>query len=104
MWLLSHNIQGLLGAVLLLSCVSVHAQVAPGDEDPRCLTDLNNAVPGAIILMDSRHYENLLEEYGAVWDQMDFDTNNPPGDVNPTYVSLTLQNFFLIYSIPFFNA
>ena len=88
-------IQCLLGAVLLLFSTSVCAQMrrmTPGDEDGFCLSRLGNAnkIPGVKVLLDSRHYEQLLGVGGAVWDQIDKDDNNPPGFINPTYVSHTV--------------
>ena len=66
--------------------------MTPGDEDGFCLSRLGNAnkIPGVKVLLDSRHYEQLLGVGGAVWDQIDKDDNNPPGFINPTYVSHTL--------------
>ena len=84
--------QCLLGAVLLLFSTSVCAQMTPGDEDGFCVSRLGgaNSIQGVKVLLDSRHYEQLLGVGGAVWDQIDFDDNNPEGFVNPTYVSYTL--------------
>ena len=88
-------LQCLLGAVLLLFLTSVCAQMTPGDEDGFCLSRLGGANDrqGVKVLLDSRHYEQLLGVGGAVWDQIDFDDNNPAGFINPTYVS----SYTLIY-------
>ena len=71
--------------LLLLFCTLSNAQmqVAPGDEDSSCVRQ-NPAEPDNVkMLMNSRNYEQLL----AVWDQRDFDDNNPPNPYNPTFVS-----------------
>ena len=89
--------QFLLAAVLLLYSTSVCAQVTPGDEDASCVASLqgSNDIPGVKMLLDSRHYNQLLGTSGAVWDQIDFDDNNPVGFINPTYVSHTpYQEYF----------
>lgn len=82
----------LLPSLLVLAIVVVQYPangVAPGDENPLCsqLRDL-----GAIskpeysdnmrVLMDSWSYSNLLPtggRTGAVWEQVDNDSNNPVG-------------------------
>ena len=77
--------------VLLVLCavssVVVAAEVAPGDEEQLC-QDLraNGVAPTPSYaanmspLMDSWNYQNLLPpRTGAVWDQVDNDTNNPDG-------------------------
>ena len=89
--------QCLLGAFVLLCSTSVCAQVTPGDEDPNCVARLGDAndKPGVKVLLDSRHYMQLLGVEGAVWDQIDFDDNNPSGFV-PTYVSHTLYLKFYV--------
>ena len=85
--------QCLLGAVLLLFSTSVCAQMTPGDEDSFCVSRLGDAnnIKGVKMLLDSRHYEQLLGVECGVWDQIDFDDNNPEGSINPTYVSYTLM-------------
>ena len=80
-------IQCLLGAVLLLFSTSVCAQVTPGDEDASCVAKLGDPMESVKVLLDSRHYNQLLGVEGAVWDQIDFDDNNNGGNVNPTHVS-----------------
>ena len=85
-------IQFLLGAVLLLFSTSVCAQMTPGDEDASCVASLDPPKPGVKLLLDSRHYNQLLGTAGAVWDQIDFDDNNPAGFINPTYVSHSTLN------------
>ena len=78
--------------MLLLFLTSVSAQTTPGDEDSFCVSRLGGAnnIKGVKVLLDSRHYQQLLGVGGAVWDQIDLDDNNPPGFVNPTHVSHTL--------------
>ena len=63
--------------------------MAPGDGDEDCINRLRYD-KGTKMLMDSRQYLQLLGVDGAVWDQRDFDDNNPPFSLNPTYVSNTL--------------
>jgi hypothetical protein len=75
----------LLGAVLLLFSTSVCAQMTPGDEDASCVAKLGDPMESEKLLLDSRHYNQLLGVEGAVWDQIDFDDNNPSGFINPTY-------------------
>ena len=66
------------------SCDSI-CGVAPGDEDPLCEALRTNGVAPMLsysanmrVLMDSWNYLNLLPpRTGAVWDQVDNDTNNP---------------------------
>ena len=82
--------QVLIVAALLLSYASLSTQVAPGDQDQGCL-DLNvdlqdeRTDPTVKMLMDSRDYMQLLDVNGAVWDQMDFDDNNPTDTFDPKY-------------------
>jgi hypothetical protein len=78
-------LQILLGAVLLLCLASAQAGVAPGDENSRCMEDLAPYPTNMRMLMSSRHYTQLLGEDGAVWDQRDFDNNNPESPITPTY-------------------
>ena len=74
----------ILSAIELAAGVSI---AAPGDEEPLCqqLRDLGaapipNYAPNMRILMDSWNYQNLLPtRTGAVWEQVDNDTNNPSG-------------------------
>ena len=79
--------------------------MAPGDEDGFCLSRLGGAnnIKGVKMLLDSRHYEQLLGVGGAVWDQIDFDDNNPAGFINPTYVSHTLCVQVLSKMVCFFT-
>ena len=71
----------------LLVFANSGSSVAPGDEEPLC-GDLIAAGIALIptysanmrVLMDSWNYQNLLPpRTGAVWDQVDDDTNNPDG-------------------------
>ena len=79
----------LLEAVVLLFSTRVFAQMAPGDEDAECVVSTSKFYdePGVKILLDNRHYTQLLGAEGAVWDQKDFDKNNPEQSSYPTYVS-----------------
>lgn len=77
----------MLGAVLLLFFASVHGQVAPGDEDANCMMTLSPYDENVMMLMNSRHYLQLLDEPGAVWDTEDYDDNNNDDLYNPTSVS-----------------
>ena len=72
--------------------------MTPGDEDASCVVKLGdtNDIEGVKVLLDSRHYNQLLGVQGAVWDQIDFDDNNPAGFVNPTHVSHTLCPKFYV--------
>ena len=79
--------QTLFGAVFLLFLASTSAQTAPGDEDNRCMEQLPSNDENVMMLMNSRHYLQLLHENRAVWDEMDFDNNNAGTSLNPTYVS-----------------
>ena len=82
--------QVLIVAALLLFYASLSTQVAPGDQDQGCL-DLNvdlqdeRTDPTVKMLMDSRDYMQLLDVNGAVWDQIDFDDNNPTDTFDPKY-------------------
>ena len=69
-----------------LAVVTISAGVAPGDEELSICGDLRavGAAPTPAysanmrVLMDSWNYQNLLPpRAGAVWNQMDNDTNNP---------------------------
>jgi acyl-ACP thioesterase len=72
--------------VLAFIFVRVSVSVAPGDEEAARCEELRayGVVPtpsyfaNMRVLMDSWNYENLLRT-GAVWDQVDNDTNNPSG-------------------------
>ena len=68
--------------------------MTPGDEDPSCVAKLGDPMESEKLLLDSRHYNQLLGVEGAVWDQIDLDDNNPSGFINPTYVSHTLYLMF----------
>jgi hypothetical protein len=75
----------------LLSVVSAGA---PGDGDTFCLNStLGDLLPASLpynakILMDSFHYFALLsDELGAIWQQVDLDSNNVRGGA--TSVSFT---------------
>ena len=88
----------LLGCLLVLTTLREAAAidgVAPGDEDQLCTETLQAAgvfsrpyYPTNIkVLMDSYNYETLLPpQQNPVWQQVDLDTNNPPGTT--TNVSL----------------
>ena len=81
----------LLEAVVLLFSTCVFAQMAPGDEDEECVSKTgiysDELETGVMVLLDSHHYKQLLGVRGAVWDQMDFDDNNPESFSHPTHVS-----------------
>ena len=77
----------LLTLLLLYLSTIADATVAPGDKDQFCeLLRTNGVSPipaysaNVRVLMDSWNYQNLLPpRTGAVWDQVDNDTNNPVG-------------------------
>ena len=100
-----YTMQLLLGAVLLLlfcTLSDAQMQVTPGDEDSSCVRQ-NPAVPDNVkMLMNSRNYEQLLGVQGAVWDQIDFDDNDPPDPYNPTYVSdiLYMESQLIFLQMP----
>ena len=79
----------LLGCMLFFS--SVFAQVAPGDEDVNCKKRNTPYDDNVIMLMDSRNYQDLLHDSGAVWDEQDYDDNNSDDLYNPTSVSIYLH-------------
>ena len=70
--------------VLAFIFVTISAGVAPGDEEALCeRIRVDGAAPTPAysssmrVLMDSWNYLNLLPSHpGAVWDQVDNDTNN----------------------------
>ena len=70
--------------VELLLIINPGSSVAPGDEEPLCeLLRSGGAAPtpsysaNMRVLMDSWNYQNLLpSRAGAMWDQVDNDTNN----------------------------
>ena len=77
----------LLALSLYLCKIILVGTVAPGDEEPLCA---NLRAQGAApipaysanmrVLMDSWNYHNLLPpRTGAVWDQVDNDTNQKDG-------------------------
>ena len=79
---------------LLLHFYTIVASVAPGDEDQLLCEQLRSVGAAPIpaysanmrVLMDSWNYQNLLPpRTGAVWDQVDKDTNNR--EVTTTNVS-----------------
>ena len=77
----------LLTLILLLLSTTADGTVAPGDEDQVCRYLRERGVApipvysaNMRILMDSWNYHNLLPpRTGAVWDQVDDDSNNPSG-------------------------
>ena len=78
----------LLTLILLLLSTTADGTVAPGDVEDQVCRDLREFGVAPIpaysanmrILMDSWNYQNLLPlRTGAVWDQVDNDTNNPDG-------------------------
>ena len=78
---------GLLVELLLM--VNPGSSVAPGDEEPFCeQLRAEGAAPipansaNMRLLMDSWNYQSLLPPRpGAVWDQVDNDTNNRVGEI-----------------------
>ena len=97
--------------VLLVVAVTVQAQVqagvAPGDEDPSCFTlrGFGSAPTPAYstnmrVLMDSWNYQNLLPgRTGAVWQQVDNDTNNPSRTTTNVIISTScLSKLFIFFS------
>ena len=68
---------------MLFFSAAVYGQKAPGDESSRCLSTYG---PNKVMLMSSRHYEQLLGDSG-VWDEKDKDENNEDDLYNPTHVS-----------------
>ena len=94
----------LLILILLRLSTITEGAVAPGDEDQIC-TDLR--VSGVFpiltysanmrVLMDSWNYHNLLPpRIGAVWDQVDNDTNNQVD--RTTNVSYTISSIASLYT------
>ena len=76
--------------VLTFIIAVVAGSMAPGDDDKALCEQLRmvGAAPDLIpsysanmrVLMDSWNYQNLLLPHaGAVWEQVDNDTNNPSG-------------------------
>ena len=87
----------LLTLIFLHLSVIAEGAVAPGDEEQLCRA-LRAQVVAPIpaysanmrVLMDSWNYQNLLPpRFGAVWDQVDNDTNNADGIT--TNVSYTIS-------------
>ena len=75
----------LLVELLLVARVNPGSSVAPGDEEVILCNDLRSQGAAPIpaysanmrVLMDSWNYEDLLpDRSGAVWEQVDNDTNN----------------------------
>ena len=72
---------------LLLSLVLVVTGQAPGDVSELCTVTLpDNGLnvfedpPKEVPLMDTTHYEDFLPpDTDAVWQRVDLDDNNPPG-------------------------
>ena len=82
--------------MLLLFFASVYGQVSPGDEDQRCMNQITTPYgENVMMLMNSRHYMQLLDESGAVWDAEDYDDNNNDNLYNPTSVSYLGCNEYL---------
>ena len=74
---------------MLLIELVVGISIAPGDEEQVFCQNLRaqgaapipDYAPSMKVLMDSWNYQNLLPpRVGAVWDQVDNDTNNRDGE------------------------
>ena len=97
--------------VLPLVAVTVQAQVqtgvAPGDEDPVCFTLRGfGSVPTPVysanmrVLVDSWNYQNLLPgQTGAVWQQVDIDTNNPSGITTNVIISIVSTSYIQVLRV-----
>ena len=97
----------LLSVVLPFVCVvsaRLAVGIAPGDEDPLCdilrtsgssRLALLNYERGQSILMDSWNYEFLLDRDEAVWDTVDYDTNN----ANATIDRVSIPEFRVVEEI-----
>ena len=72
--------------MLLVFAALTCAQVAPGDEHDTCSNSIPSTDSNVVLLMTSKAYTVLLGEDG-VWDEMDFDDNNPETSFQPTNVS-----------------
>ena len=95
--------------LVLLVCVMsvieprVAVGIAPGDEEPLCqqlraqgAAPIPNYTPNMRVLMDSWNYQNLLPaRIGAIWEQVDNDSNNPTGTI--TNVSINSQQKAIIF-------
>ena len=104
--------QGLLLAIVV---TAVSAGVAPGDEEQLCeqLRAQGTAPIPAYsanmrVLMDSWNYQNLLPtRTGAVWDQVDNDTNNAIGfttNVSAVYINkLSIIHTMVLKLLVFLN-
>ncbi len=94
-----------LCCLLLVSALTLVAGQAPGDEQEMCTVSLpalgRNIVedpPNGRILMDSSHYERLLQNSNPVWQAVDFDDNNPVG--LRSSVSRSCSNPSAIQAVP----
>ena len=84
--------------LLFLSALG-SAQVAPGDEDDRCYSQVVSTYPAnKPILMSSNHYLTLLGSDG-VWDQIDLDDHDTDSTFNPTFVSNHAHNILSTFLI-----
>ena len=94
-----------LSLIFLTGVASAAMARAPGDGDAFCSlhsTFVKHSVSNIKVLMDSFNYFNLLPPHeGAVWQQLDLDDNNVPGEgtevcrldviVMPTKLTLSIQ-------------
>ena len=91
--------------VELLLMVNPGSSVAPEDEEQHCeLLRAQGAAPipaysaNMRVLMDSWNYQNLLPpRAGAVWEQVDNDTNNHIGET--TNVCMQLSTIIIVFSL-----
>ena len=93
----------LVGVVIVLSSLSGWSCAqAPGDEDTFCTETLPSIgvnildyPPEVKPLMDSHHYQQLLlPSMGAVWQEVDNDSNNLSGTTtNVSCYTLPLSSF-----------
>ena len=91
----------LLELSLNLYIIVIVGAVAPGDEELDLCEQLRAQGTAPIpaysanmrVLMDSWNYQNLLpDRTGAVWNQVDNDTNNPSGITTNVSVVLFLYS------------
>ena len=88
--------------VFVMSAIVLAAGIAPEDREPLCLmlraqgaAPIPEYTPNMSVLMDSWDYQNLLpDRAGAVWQQVDNDTNNVEQlttNVSPTKIDLLIN-------------
>ena len=98
----------LVAVTIVLSLSGWSCAQAPGDAQSFC-TETLPSIGGNILdyppdvkpLMDSRHYQQLLPPNpGAVWQEVDNDSNNPSGTATSVscYTLSTVQ-FLIAYSM-----